>query len=314
MPAGYPICSGNDCNFTNNKVIVARSYVRQLAAGTDPSNPAADSCPDDYSPRDRDGHGTAVASCAAGNSATGTVQINGMAPKAYLGNYKIYGSPEVNDATTDDVMIQALDDAVQDGMDVVSFSTGGPAFTGPLDSGTVCGNDPGVPCDLVAQAFENAVRQGTVIVASAGNGGEDGVNYPSFSTVASPADAPSVIAAGATTNSHVFQAAVIVAGSGVPSNLQNIAVQTSDSYLPSGTLTAPLRDVSAIGGDPLACTALPAHSLDGAFALIERGSCTFAVKMNQAVNAGASGVIFYMAMHRLPSPRADCPRSTSRRS
>ena len=37
MPAGYPRCSGGDCAFTSNKVIVARSYVQQLAAGTQSS-------------------------------------------------------------------------------------------------------------------------------------------------------------------------------------------------------------------------------------------------------------------------------------
>jgi hypothetical protein len=63
-PAGFPKCQGNDCVFSNNKVIVARSYVRQLAAGS-PTNPAADSRPDDYSPRDRVGHGTALAMIAA---------------------------------------------------------------------------------------------------------------------------------------------------------------------------------------------------------------------------------------------------------
>jgi len=62
MPAGFPKCDvqSNCANFTNNKVIVARSYVKQLAAGTAP-NPAATSRPDDYSARDRDGHGTATA-------------------------------------------------------------------------------------------------------------------------------------------------------------------------------------------------------------------------------------------------------------
>ncbi|HXB71222.1 MAG TPA: S8 family serine peptidase, partial [Candidatus Acidoferrales bacterium] len=94
-PKGFPICTTGhpeDCAFTNSKVIVARSYVRQLGAGSDPANPAADSIPDDYSPRDRDGHGTAVASCAAANTVTGSVTFSGMAPKAYLGNYKVSGS------------------------------------------------------------------------------------------------------------------------------------------------------------------------------------------------------------------------------
>ena len=105
MPAGFPIFTTGDSAFTNNKVIVARSYVRQLAAGSSP----ADSRPDDYSARDREGHGTAVASIAAGVTNNGTVTITGVAPKAYLGNYKIYGSPEVNDSTFDDVIIHALE-------------------------------------------------------------------------------------------------------------------------------------------------------------------------------------------------------------
>ena len=215
MPAGYPICSGSDCAFTNNKVIVARSYVRQLAAGSSP-NPAADSRPDDYSPRDRDGHGTAVASCAAGGAGTGTVAITGMAPKAYLGNYKIYGSPEVNDGTADEVIIQALEDAVNDGMDVISFSTGGPAFTGPLDSGSACGNSRRRAVRSGGAGFRERGQGGMVIVASAGNSGQDGRSIPTFNTIGSPADAPSVIAAGASTNSHGFAETVSVPGQGVP--------------------------------------------------------------------------------------------------
>jgi len=68
IPAGFPKCTvghPEDCAYTNNKVIVARSYVRLLSAGSNPHNNAADDLPDDYSPRDRDGHGTAVASVAA---------------------------------------------------------------------------------------------------------------------------------------------------------------------------------------------------------------------------------------------------------
>ena len=101
-----------------------------------------------------------MASTAAGHTNTGLVTFSGVAPKAYLGSYKIYGSPEVNDFTTDDVIIQALEDAMNDGMDIVSFSSGGPAFTGPLDSGAACGVGPGQPCDVSAQAFENAVKAG----------------------------------------------------------------------------------------------------------------------------------------------------------
>ena len=41
LPAGFPKCTPGDCAYTTNKVIVARSYVKQIGAGTDPTNPAA---------------------------------------------------------------------------------------------------------------------------------------------------------------------------------------------------------------------------------------------------------------------------------
>ncbi len=289
-PAGYPICSGTDCAFTSNKVIVARSYVGMLAAGTSASNPAADSRPDDLSPRDHIGHGTAVASVVAGNTNTGLVTITGMAPRAFLGNYRVFGSPEVNDTTSDDVIIVAAEQAVSDGMDIITLSLGVLPFNGPLDSGAVCGQPAGTACDPLASALESAAKAGTIIIVAAGNSGEDGVNYPSFNTIASPGDAPSVIAAGASTNSHAFTESIGVAGTSA-----TYAAYLGDGTAPGSSFTAPAIDVGTLGAGTLACSALPSGSLSGAIALIERGTCTFLVKLQNAVSAGAVGVIFYMA-------------------
>src|SRR5512140_3009218 len=100
-PAGSPKCQPADCAYTNNKVIVARSYVETLVYGEMPEY----SRPDDVSPRDRVGHGTAAAAVAAAARVTAPVAtISGVAPKAFLGNYKIYGSPGVNDVTFNDVV------------------------------------------------------------------------------------------------------------------------------------------------------------------------------------------------------------------
>src|SRR3984957_7579922 len=289
-PSGFPICSGSDCAFPQNKVIVARSYVSMLAAGSSASNPAADSRPDDISPRDHTGHGTAVASVVAGNTNNGLVTITGMAPRAFLGNYRIFGSPGVNDTTSDDVIITAAEQAMNDGMDIISLSLGAPALTGPLDTGSICGESTGTPCDPLASALESAAKAGMIIVVAAGNNGEDGANYPSFNTIASPGDAPSVIAAGASTNSHAFTETV-----SVPGTSQNYAAYLGDGTTPSAALTAPAIDVATLGGGALACSALPANSLSGAIALIERGTCTFLLTFQNAVAAGAVGVIFYMA-------------------
>jgi len=302
VPAGFPKCNDpSDCaNFTNNKVIVARSYAKKLATGSDPKNPAADSRPDDYSARDRVGHGTALASIAAGNQNSGTVTFTGMAPKAYLGNYKIYGSPGVNDGvgSFEDVWIQAINDALTDGMDVANLSSGVPALSGPLDTGATCGYAAGVPCDPLAMAFEKAAQAGMVIVVSAGNGGQNAYNYPTYNSISSPANAPSVIAAGAIINSHVFQPSVSVKGTGAPSNVQGIAAVMSDSFfVPStyGASTAPLIDVTTLGDNGLACNSLPVGSLNGAYVLIKRGTCAFTTKTDNAAAAGAIGVIIYWA-------------------
>src|ERR1017187_5332052 len=160
-PPNFPKCDvPSNCAFTSNKVIVARSYVSTLTAGSNPSDPAADSRPDDLSARDLTGHGTAVSSVVAGVASSYlTTAISGVAPKAFLGNYKIYGSPELGGGASGAGILQALDDAVTDGMDVVNFSSGGPAFGAPAD-------------DPLAAAFESAMKNGQVIiVASAGNSG-----------------------------------------------------------------------------------------------------------------------------------------------
>ena len=304
MPSGFPICTTGhpeDCAYTSNKVIVARSYVRQIALDyvTNPSNPAPESQPDDYSPRDRVGHGTATATCAAGFTNTGAalsetnsaITFNGMAPKAYLGNYKIQGSPGVNDGAPDDVLIQAVEDAVSDGMDVISISFGGIALSGASE-------------DPVATAYQNAAQK-VVVVAAAGNDGDDTLNttgdYPYFNSMSSPSTAPAVISVGATVNSHVFNPSVSVAASGASSNVKNIAAVEGDSDVLTNTaLTARLVDVTTLGDNGLACSALPAGSLLGAIALIERGTCTFDAKAITAQTAGAVGVVFYMADSTAP--------------
>ncbi len=283
-PAGYPICSGTDCAFTSNKVIVARSYVKMLAAGTSSANPAADSRPDDISPRDRTGHGTAVASVAAGNTNTGLVTMTGMAPHAFLGNYRIFGSPEVNDTTSDDVIIAAAEDAMKDGMDIISLSLGAPAFSGPLDTGSICGQNTGATCDPLSSSLEALANAGMIVVVAAGNNG------PSYNSIGSPGDAPSVITVGASTNSHRVVESVTVTGTS-----QNYVALLGNGTTPSSPLMAPGIDIATLGSGSLACAPLPAGSLTGSIALVERGTCTFLIKLQHATAAGAVGVIFYMA-------------------
>jgi minor extracellular serine protease Vpr len=293
-PSGFP---KGDANFTNNKVIVARSYVSMLSI----ADPRYDT-PDDLTPRDRVGHGTAIAMIAAGAQNTGPAgTIQGVAPKAFLGNYKVYGSPGVNDFTLFSALNQALNDALADGMDVVTLSLGGgdSPFYGPLDLANECADSGGnTQCDVRAQAVENAIRNGMVVVVSAGNDGNINNGAPTLNTIHTPGTAPNAITVGASVNSHVLYQAVHVNGSGVPSSLQNIRALFSDGPhkdpfgIASGA-PAPIKDVAQTGNDGLACSSLPSGALAGAIALIQRGTCNFSDKIINAQNAGAIGVIIY---------------------
>ena len=330
-PSGFPKCgiiggtepagTPSDCGlYTNNKVIVARSYVPMIAAG---SNGAANSIPDDYSARDRDGHGSAVAAVAAGvKNSGGTVAFSGMAPKAFLGSYKIYGSDGVSiGGTPESVVIKALDDAISDGMNVVNYSSGTPAVAGANDD-VQCGNAAKVWCDPLAHAFETAAENGTVITVAAGNNGSDPYDTPYYNTITSPGTAPSVITVGATINSHVFGPSVSVNASGAASSLKGIAAALSDSgfvnwpnalctncfpYLyPSilgasqGALVDAGQACSAISGTVAGYPFL--GPLADEWALIQQSSsCSFDAQAQNATAAGAIGIIFYMSSSGAPA-------------
>ena len=252
IPDGFPRANTDaDLAFTNRKVIVARSYA-DLFAAVDP----------DASPRDHVGHGTATAMAAAGVSNTGPLaMISGVAPKAYLGSYKVFGSPGVNDGATDAAILKAIDDAVADGMDVISMSLGTIEATRIED-------------DIEVVALERAAALGVIVVIAAGNDG------PDPSTIGSPGTAPSAITVGASKNDRAFGASATLEGS---APVLAIPGAGANSATP---ITAPLAAVGTI------CTA-PAASLKGRIAFILRGTCTFEVKLNNAQAAGAIAALVY---------------------
>ena len=261
IPDGFPkVNSATDTTYTNNKVIVARSYVNLLPS-RDP----------DQSARDRVGHGTALAMVAAGVRSTGPLAtISGVAPKAYIGSYKVFGTPGFNDSSSDAAILKALDDAVTDGMDIINLSLG-------ADLAPRFADDPEV------QAVERASKAGVIVVAAAGNSG------PDPNTMSSPATAPSAIAVGASHNDRTFAASVQATG------LSPIAGVLGDGPVPASPVSAPLADVAGLDGNGLACSSLPAGKLSGQIALILRGTCTFEAKLDNAQAAGAVGAVVYAA-------------------
>ncbi len=86
--------------------------------------------------------------------------LSGVAPRAWLGNYRVFNvpTPVGNSAYTPQI-VAAFEDAVSDGMDVINFSGGGPM------------NDPAN--DALVEAVHNVAAAGVVPVIAAGNDRDD---------------------------------------------------------------------------------------------------------------------------------------------
>jgi len=128
-----------------------------------------------------------------------------------------------------------------------------------------------------------------IVVVAAGNNG------PDLNTMSSPGTAPSAITVGAVTSDRTFAASVAVEGLG-----SYIGV-LGDGASPQSAVSGELADVAAGSGDTLACEALPVASLTGKVALIERGTCTFQIKLQNALQAGAIAAVVY-APANAPTP------------
>jgi subtilisin family serine protease len=258
-PAGYSAPAGfpkGDTHFTTAKVIVAKAFNNQ-------SNRFH------YTPEAIQEHGTHVAGTVACNLDTpATVAgvsipygVSGVAPAAWLGNYNVFPGQDDN-ARSEDIL-NALDAAYEDGMDVVNMSLGG--------------NAHGVQ-DLLTDAVDDLDEAGMISAVAAGNSG------PGHFTIESPGSAARALTAGAFTVGHFVAAPISVGGNTYPGVSGAFATVSSD-------LTAPLGVVLSGTALSTACSALPAGSLTGKIGLISRGTCTFSTKIRNAEAAGAVATI-----------------------
>jgi minor extracellular serine protease Vpr len=260
-PAGFPRFNNNNQDFTNNKVIVAKSFLGNSTSA-----------------QDQNGHGSNVAGIAAGNAGTLSPlgPIAGVAPRAFLGNYRVL---DRTGSGSDSGIASAIEAAVLDGFDVISLSLGG---------------DPTNALDFLASTVENAVSAGKIVTIAAGNDGNGGTDDEM--TIASPGLAPSAITVAASSNAHIIGPVVTVTGpQPAASSLANMGA-TSGNAVPLDNSFAglPLVDPDPQGRG---CNGLPAGSLNGKVALIERGpangGCSFTVKVATAAAAGAKAVIIF---------------------
>src|SRR5215207_4942572 len=132
------------------------------------------------------GHGTHVASLAAGNGRISNVEYVGIAPNANLINLRVLNSTGVG---TTAYVLRALDWVATNrttyNIRVVNMSLGMPA----IDSYR---NDP------VCRAVRRLVDAGVVVFAAAGNNGKDSNGNKVYGHIHSPGNEPSAITIGAT--------------------------------------------------------------------------------------------------------------------
>ncbi len=253
--------------FTNEKVIVARNYVRNDYELNE-----------ENTGEDLVGHGSIVASVAAGAPVQAPLgAVSGIAPRAYLGSYRVFGDPRTNRFATDAALIAALEDAVSDGMDVINLSLGGQP------------RDPRVDPQQIM--ISEAIELGVVVVIASGNGGASGAG-----SVMSPGTSPEAITVGSVSHPRVFGHPLEITSSRpIPEGLSRF-LQVPGLRTPSDQRFGPLPlvTVQSLDASGRACGDLPAGSLQGKFALVRRGVCFFSAKAAHVLDqAGAAGMVVY---------------------
>jgi minor extracellular serine protease Vpr len=259
-PQGFPKCDAadsashhenQDCNYVSEKVIVAKVFY----------NKAHQQGLDAQAIQD---HGTHTAGIAAGVTGQTAVvngveidDMSGIAPGAWLGNYNVFPGGVLS-ARSEDIL-NAVDAAVEDGMDVLNLSLGGGYH----------GNN-----DLLAMGLDNAVDAGLVVAVAAGNSG------PGQGTLESPGRARKIITVGGSTNQHfVGQLFTYPAGGGT-----TIGAAVGD-FPPLPGASFELFDTNSNG-----CAGVDSGA-SGKLAIINRGVCTFSTKVRNAIAVGAIGVL-----------------------
>jgi subtilisin family serine protease len=269
FPPGFPKCDAadsttntpdNNCKYVTPKVIVAKVFFNKAnVQGLD-----AQAIQD---------HGTHTAGIAAGVTGKTAVvnsvsisDMSGIAPGAWLGNYNVFPGGVLN-ARSEDIL-NAVDAAIADGMDVLNLSLGGTPGKG---RGNTLGKAAGI--DVLSIGLDNAVDAGVVVAVAAGNSG------PGAQTVESPGRAPKVITAGASTNQHFIGEPFTY-----PSGGTTIGAAVGD--FPA----LPKASFSLFDSGDNACTSV-SSSAAGKLAVVNRGTCTFSTKVRNAIAAGAVGVV-----------------------
>ena len=240
MPAGFP---KGQTAYTTSKVIVARAFPPPGLTWRNrnlPFDPVHSS------------HATHVSGIAAGNAGTlaGSVRISGVAPRAYLGNYKVLTVPTEGFGLNGNApeIAAGIEAAVADGMDVINLSLGEPEIEPTRD--------------LVTLAIDGAAAAGVPTVAAAGN--EYG--RLQLGSVGSPASAASAISVASVSNGRSEPAGVISSFSSAGPTPLSLRLKP-DLAAPGSSILSSTPDGS---WSLLSGTSMAAPHVTGAVALLRK--------------------------------------------
>ncbi|MBL4661461.1 MAG: S8 family serine peptidase [Alcanivoracaceae bacterium] len=274
--------AGSACNATfvcNDKLIGAWDFADD---GTNESD----------GPEDSNGHGSHTASTAVGNAISAppggfvtitgaglaAPSISGVAPHAHLITYDV-----CIDTCSGAAISGAINQAIADGVDVISYSISG-------------GSNPWNDSD---RTYLDAVAAGILVSASAGN---------TNATITDPVGevnhrGPWLLSvANSSHNRGLKNQVAITAPIPVPMDLTDLFGVNGSTDNFSGDVAADLLyagNVEAANAE--GCTAYVNNTaFTGKIALIIRGSCSFADKINNAEAAGAIAVIVFNGVSDIP--------------
>lgn len=283
------ITEGGAAAFPTARVVGGTDFAGNAYTGGNAPAPDPD-------PMDCLGHGSHVAGIAAGNGVNvGGTPYNGpylastnyaalaigpgVAPKAALYSLRVFGCGGSTNLTTQaiDWATDPNDDGdLSDRLDVINMSLG---------------SNYGLPFDDSALASDNATLTGMIVVASAGNAGD------TFYISGSPGSGQQVLTVASNVDPGVTASVVRI---NTPASIAGFyafgAAQFGNPPPPSGLTGNVVIGIDpADGAGPLTtdgCSPLTnGAAVAGNIALIDRGTCGFTIKVKNAQNAGATGVI-----------------------
>lgn len=257
------------------RVVTGYDFVGDAFGSNGNFTPAPDNNPDDCG-----GHGSHVAGIVGADDATNGFQ--GVAPGVVFGAYKVFGC---EGSTSADIMLQAMERAEADGMQVLNMSIGS-AFQWPEYP--------------TAKAASRLSKRGMIVTVSAGNSGTSG----QYATGA-PSLGENVISVASVDNTKLELEVMALStdgtrigfavATGAPNPPTGLNLEVTRA--PASTNTTTNDGCSVNGANPFA-----PGSLSGKAVLIRRGTCTFREKALNAQAAGAKAVIIFNNVAGIQTP------------